>query len=80
MKKDNLKKTLKLSLEFDTYLTKHPSLYKKIPNGASVFITVKGDEKFNRSSVRNVADVKGKIIEARKEGRRWTLSPLVAVH
>lgn len=73
MTKKLIEKNIKLSLEFDTYLNKHPDLYAKIPNGAHVFITVKGDNRFNQSSAENVSSVHGKVVEARKEGGRWTV-------
>lgn len=73
-----IKKNIKLSLEFDRYISKNPDTIAKIPRGAYVVMTVKGDEKFNRNS-RSLAH-KGKIkryIEARKEGARWSLRPLI---
>ena len=71
MTKKLLEKNIKLSLEFDQYLNKHPDLYTKIPNGASVIITVKGDDEFNKNNRANVSDTSGKIVEAMKENRRW---------
>lgn len=65
-------KTLKLSLEFNTYITRHPTAYKKIPRGATVVLTVKGDEKFNERS-RAIAKKVHRAIEARKEGNVWTI-------
>ena len=78
MTKKIIEKNIKLSLEFDTYLNEHPDLYARIPNGASVFITVKGDAKFNRNTVGTVSGIRGKIVEARKEGSRWTVNKFVA--
>jgi len=73
-----IKKNIKLSLEFDRYVSKHPDAIAKIPRGAYVVMTVKGDEKFNRDSRSLVHKGKTKrYIEARKEGTRWNLRPLV---
>lgn len=71
-------KNIRLSLEFDRYLSKHPDVFKKIPKGACIIFTVKGDNVFNKQS-KTLADKTRtktrKCIEARKEGRRWVLQP-----
>lgn len=77
MTKKLIEKNIKLSLEFDTYLNKHPDLYAKIPNGAHVIITVKGDTEFNKNSAVNVSSVRGKVVEARKEDNHWTVGAFV---
>lgn len=72
-----IKKNTKLLSEFDKYLIEHPNLWNKIPNGAHVILTVKGDEKFNTLSMSMVRDIKRKkVIEAHKTDHRWTLRPL----
>lgn len=69
-----VEKNIKLSLEFDKYLNKNPDLYAKIPNGAHIFITVKGDNKLNEANRENVSPAQKKIVEARKTDGRWTIS------
>jgi len=76
MTKKIIQKNIKLSLEFDTYLNKHPDLYTKIPNGASI-ITVKGDNEFNQNNTENISSIRGKVVEARKEGGHWTVNRFV---
>ena len=72
-----IKKNVKLSLEFDEYLAKHPKLFKDIPNGAYIVITIHGDTKFNTDSISIVKDIKRKkIVEAHKSSNRWSLRPL----
>ncbi len=72
-----IKKNVKLSLEFDEYLAKHPKLFEDIPNKAIVVITVKGDTKFNSDSISIVRDIKRKtVVEAHKTDSRWTIKPL----
>lgn len=82
MSKNFIKKNIKLSLELNSYISRHPSAYKKIPRGAWVIITVKGDKDFNRHSMALAEKIKKmekqKRIEARKEGTRWVLQPLAA--
>lgn len=72
-----IKKNVKLSLEFDEYLAKHPVLFEKIPNGAYIVITVNGDNKFNEDSLSIVKNMKRKkLIEAHKTTSSWSLRPL----
>jgi hypothetical protein len=72
-----IKKNIRLSLEFDNYIARHPSLYDKIPHGAYIVITVKGDDKFNEDSVSIVRGRRVKnAVEAHKTDSRWTIKPL----
>ena len=72
-----IKKNVKLSLEFDEYLAKHPNLFEQIPNGAYIVITIKGDTKFNKDSISIVKDIKHKkVVEAHKTAKSWSLRPL----
>lgn len=77
MKNIFVDKNLELSLEFDTYLIKHPELFRKIPKGAYVVITIKDDKEFNEQSLSVIRDPKRKkIVEAQKSGSRWSINPL----
>ncbi|MDP3696814.1 MAG: hypothetical protein Q8R55_02155 [Candidatus Taylorbacteria bacterium] len=71
-----IKKNLALSLEFDRRVVRNPDIMGKVPNGACIIITTKGDESFNRES-RSLAQkfTKGgeKCFEAKKEGSRWSV-------
>jgi len=79
MSKKFIEKNIKLSLEFDKYITQHPDVMVKIPRGAYVIMTVKGDEEFNQNSKELVKKSRTqKFIEARKEGMKWMFQPLVA--
>jgi 5,10-methenyltetrahydromethanopterin hydrogenase len=72
-----VKKNVKLSLEFDDYLVKHPELFDDIPNKAYIVITVHGDAKFNKDSLSVVKDMKRKkVVEAHKSSNQWSLRPL----
>lgn len=72
-----INKNVKLSLELDTYLAKHPDLYEKIPNGAYIIITVKNDRDFNIDSISTVKHLKRKrIVEAHKVSNKWDIRPL----
>lgn len=72
-----IKKNTKLLGEFDKYLIEHPDLWDKIPNGAHVILTVKGDDKFNTLSTSMLRDIKRKkVVEAHKTDHRWSVRPL----
>ena len=73
-----VKKNIKLSVEFDRYLSRNEHLYKQIPRGAHIIITDRKDKRFSEST-RNLAQRSakgGRFIEARKEGKEWKLEPL----
>jgi len=78
MSKKFVQKNIKLSLELDRYLSDRPDLIAKIPNGAYLIITVKGDAVFNKNSRSMVGERSKKVIEAQKEGSRWTLQAVAA--
>jgi Family of unknown function (DUF5647) len=72
-----IKKNVKLSIELDTYLAKHPELYDQIPNGAYIVIAISGDKKFNADSISIVRDKRRKkVVEAHKSASKWSLRPL----
>ena len=72
-----IKKNVKLSLEFDEYLVKHPKLFSEIPNGAYIVITLSNDQAFNTESRSLVKDKRRKkIVEAHKSGAAWSVRPL----
>jgi hypothetical protein len=71
------KKNVKLSLEFDDYLARHPNLFAEIPNGAYIIITLSNDKKFNAESLSLVKDRRRKkVVEAHKSGTAWSVRPL----
>jgi len=82
MSKQFVEKNIKLSLEFDRYVSKNPQVFKKIPNGACVVFTERGKAGFNKNSRVMAEKVSArshqKCIEARKEGSRWILQPMSA--
>lgn len=69
-----IEKNLNLSLEFDRYAVEHPDIFKKIPKGSCIVITVKGDNEFNEFTM-SLPSKREKCIEARKDKRGWTLRP-----
>jgi Family of unknown function (DUF5647) len=72
-----IKQNIKLSLEFDDYLVKHPKLFANIPNGAYIVITLSSDNKFNAESLSLIKDRRRKrVVEAHKSGTAWSVRPL----
>ena len=72
-----IKKNVKMSLEFDDYLVKHPDLISKIPNGAYIVITLSDDTGFNDQSLSMIKDKRRKkVVEAHKSGKAWSIRPL----
>ena len=73
-------KNIKLSLDFDRYVNRKPDALIKVTKGSWIIFTVKGDSKFNaesRSLGNKIVTSKKKVIEARKEGSRWTIQSFV---
>lgn len=70
-------KNVKLSLEFDEYVSKHPQLLEYIPNGAYVVITTTNDKKINQANLSLIRNKRSKkVVEARKAGAKWSIRPL----
>lgn len=81
MSKTFINKNIKLSLEFDSYISRRPDILAKLPNKAVIVFTVKGDEAFNKNSLALAEKIRTrgrKIIEVKKVGNRWILQQLVA--
>ena len=78
MSENFIKKNVKLSLEFDNYIARHPELFDSIPDGATVIMTLKGDDEFNDASISIVRNSRSKrpVVEAQKEGSHWSIQPL----
>ena len=72
-----VKKNLKLSMDFDTCIAKHPAILNKIPNKSLVVFTVSGDKNFNNWSTSLITKhERNRAIEARKEGNSWNVRKL----
>lgn len=72
-----IKKNIKLSLEFDRYLSNNPALFMKIPNKGLLVFTIKGDKSFNQSSrslAQSARTSRSKVVEVQKQGSKWEIS------
>lgn len=71
-------KIIALSMDFDRFVGEHPDFLARLPNGAVLAFTVKGNHAFNRRSKEISDSVRSRgerVVEARKEGRQWVLVP-----
>ncbi len=78
MTKVLIQKNIKLSLEFDTYVARNPSVLDSVSRGINVIIISPSDKKLsdaNRSIARNSRT--GKFVEARKTGKSWKIYPIL---
>ena len=82
MSKVFVSKNIKLSLDFDNFITQKPDILKRVPSGAWIIFTKKGDNTFNKQSRQLGLKVKKnqrkRVVEARKEGSAWILELLNA--
>lgn len=77
MSKDLIQKNIKLSHEFDNYISSSPSAHRNIPKGAHVVITTSRDKKLseaNMSLMRNSRT--GKFVQAHKTESGWTIKTI----
>ena len=77
MSKTIIQKNIKLSLEFDTYISKHPSVFKSLPRGVNVIMTSSSDKKLSEAN-RSIAKSSrsGKFVEAYKSSKGWIVRPV----
>ena len=71
-------KNILLSIEFDKYIISHPELLASIPKGATIVITLNGDDEFNNASISVIKRSRSKrpVVEARKSDGSWRIAPL----
>lgn len=75
-----IKKNLELSLEFDRQVVRNPDIMAKVPSGACIIITTKGDKNFNRESrylAEKAAKSGEKCFEAQKAGNHWAIKQFI---
>lgn len=74
MTKTTIQKNIKLSMDFDTYVSKHPRVLGTIPSGAHIIITSNRDKALTEAN-RAIADGSrsGKFFEARKSDGKWSI-------
>ena len=77
MSKKLIQKNLQLSMEFDTFVSKHPSIFKSFPRGVNVVITSTSDKKLSEANLKIARDSRsGQFVIASKTGSNWKIESL----
>lgn len=74
MSKQQIQKNIKLSLDFDTYISKHPKVLNRVPSGARIVFVSSGDRKFSESNLEIARNSRtGGFVVASKKGSDWKI-------
>jgi hypothetical protein len=77
MPADLIKKNIKLSMEFDNYISKSPTAFRRIPKGAHIVLTSSKDKKLSEANMTLMRNTRtGKFVLAHKSESGWSLKPL----
>lgn len=75
MTKELIRKNLKLSSEFDTYVCNHPRALKSLSGGVNVVLTSASDSKLSAANISIAHNSRsGKFVEAHKSDGSWRIS------
>jgi len=74
MTKTLIQKNMKLSLEFDRYISGKPGALRQVPQGSEIILTSSSDKKLSDANWSIVRESKsGKFVEAHKSGGSWRI-------
>ena len=74
MTKALIQKNIKLSLDFDTYVSRNPGVLNSVPKGSNIVITSWKDRKLSEANLKIVRSSRsGKFVVAHKAKNRWTI-------
>ena len=74
MTKALIQKNIKLSLEFDSYVSRNPSVLKSVPRGADIVITSSQDTKLSDANLSIARESRtGRFVEAHKSRGSWKI-------
>ncbi len=74
MSQSNIKKNIRLSNEFDTYIIDHPTAYRRIPRGAHIILTSSKDRSLSEANMAIAEHSRaGKFVIAHKTDGRWEI-------
>lgn len=69
-----IKKNIKLSGEFDEYVSENAAARRRIPNGANIVITSASDESLSAANISIARNSRsGRFVEAHKAGGKWEI-------
>ena len=77
MSKEQIKKNMRLSLDFDKYVSRNPKILKSVPKGASIVLTSSGDKKLSETNTQIARSAKsGRFVVAHKSNKGWHIHPV----
>ncbi|MBI5470608.1 hypothetical protein HY968_04830 [Candidatus Kaiserbacteria bacterium] len=77
MSKKDAQKNIKLSLEFDTYVSHNPKVLDSLPRGSHIIVVSSGDKRLSDENLKMARNSRsGKFVVASKEDSHWNIKPL----
>lgn len=74
MTKAIIQKNIKLSSEFDQYISGNSTAFRRIPNGAHVVITLEKDKVLSDANISMARKSRGSnFVEAHKSDGKWKI-------
>jgi len=76
MSKKDVQKNIKLSLEFDTYVSHNPKVLDSLPRGSHIIVVSTRDKKLSDENLKIARNSRsGKFVVACKQDHRWNITP-----
>jgi len=76
MSKKDVQKNIKLSLEFDTYVSHNPKVLDSLPRGSHIIVVSTQDKKLSNDNLEIARKSRsGKFVVAYKHDHRWNIKP-----
>ncbi len=77
MSKKDAQKNIKLSLEFDSYVSRNPKVLDSFPRGSHFIVVSTRDRKLSDENLKVARNSRsGKFVVACKQDHRWNIKPL----
>ncbi len=77
MSKQHIQKNIKLSLDFDSYVSRNPKVLNRVPTGAHIVFVSSNDKKFSEHNLNIARNSKsGRFMVAHKKGSDWEIESL----
>jgi hypothetical protein len=77
MSKRTIEKNIRLSLDFDTFVSRNPRVLNKIPKGAHIIFVSHSDKNLTQENLQIAKNSKSsKFFIASKNNSKWRVAPL----
>lgn len=74
MSKKTIQRNIKLSLDFDSYVSSHPKILNQVPSGAKIVIISSKDKELSESNLKIARSSRsGRFVLAHKNGSNWKI-------